>query len=181
MGSAGRTRARSRPPEERTLRPHPNTLLARTLALAWAAAIWGLGSDGFSMNSTSRFLGPLLTWLGPDWGPEQLSQAQTVIRKLAHPAEYALLCVLIGRAVALTFAVRMRFVAIAALAAVALLAGADELRQASSALRTGSLFDVALDVSGALAALAGLFIFRRALGRPLFGRDRALPLHDGRA
>ena len=133
------------------------------------------------MGSTSRFLGPLLSWLGPHWSPAELTQAQSLIRKLAHPTEYALLCVLTGRAVALTFAVRMRVVALAALASVALLAAADELRQASSALRTGSAFDVALDISGGLAALLALLIFRRALGRPLFGPDRPQPPHAERA
>lgn len=163
-------------PEEATLRASPHTRLAWVLAIGWAGFIWGLGSDSFAMASTSRFLGPLLSWLGPDWSPEQVLRAQVGIRKLAHAAEYGLFSLLIGRALALSFALRMRDIAAAILAAVVLLALADESRQAASTLRTGSAADVGFDVSGAVAALAALFVVRRLLGLPLFvGRGARAP------
>lgn len=128
------------------------------------------------MDSTSRFLGPLLSWLAPDWSPEQFLRAQVAIRKLAHAAEYGLFGLLVGRAFAVSFALRMRSVAAAALAAVLVLAAADELRQAASTLRTGSLADIGFDVFGALTALATLFVVRRLLGLPLFtGRGAQTP------
>lgn len=135
----------------------------------WGAFIWGLGSDGFSMTSTSRFLGPLVSWAFADWTFEHQQLVLTAIRKLAHVAEYAVFALLVGRAVTLAFQIRMRFVVAITLAAAFALAAGDEIRQALSMHRTGTLVDVALDVSGALVALAGLFALRRWVGRPMFG------------
>jgi len=122
------------------------------------------------MNSTSRFLGPLVDWLSPNWTAAQKQWALVAMRKLAHVGEYALFALLVGRAVARAFSLRMRFVALGALAAVGLLAVADEARQAISQMRTGSPLDVLLDISGGLLALALLFAVRRCLRRPLFTR-----------
>ncbi len=150
------------------MRRTTRTWLAWLVAVLWAGFIWQLGGDGFSLSSTSRFLGPLLSWLSPDLTDAQREFALVAIRKLAHVAEYALFALLVARAVALGFAPRMRLVVVCALAAVAGLAAADELRQAVSQLRTGSPLDVALDVSGGLFALSGLYLLRRWLGRPMF-------------
>ena len=151
------------------MRRSTQTRLAWLLAAAWGALIWGLGSDGFSVTSSSRFLAPLIDWLSPGWSLAQHQAVLVAIRKLAHVTEYGLFALLVGHAVALAFEIRMRFVIAGALAAVTGLAVADELRQALSLLRTGSPFDVALDVSGGILALAGLCLVRRRAGRPLFG------------
>ena len=150
-------------------------LLAWLVAFVWAGFIWGFGGDSFSMSSTSRLLEPLLDWLLADWSAVERQRALVAVRKLAHVAEYALFALLVGRAIALAFASRMRFVTGLALAAVALLAVADELRQALSAMRTGSTFDVALDLLGGVAALGALFLIRRRLGRPMFTAAAANP------
>jgi len=150
------------------VRHSTKTLLAWLAALLWAGFIWGLGGDDFSMSSTSRLLGPLLEWLGADWSSEDRHRALTALRKAAHVGEYALFALLAGRAVALGFGVRARFVVAGTLAAVVALATADELRQALSEMRTGSPLDVALDLLGGVAALTALFAIRRWLGRPMF-------------
>ena len=144
------------------------TRLAWLLAAIWGSFIWGLGSDGFSMTSTSRFLGPLVNWAFADWALEHQQDLLTVIRKLAHVAEYAMFALLVGRAITLAFEIRMRFVIAGTLVAALALAAGDEFRQALSPQRTGTAFDVALDVSGALVALVGLFALRRWVGRPMF-------------
>lgn len=129
------------------------------------------------MTSTSRFLGPLLSWLAPDWSPEQSLHAQVLVRKAAHVGEYGVLGLLLGRALALSFRLRMRFVAASTVLAVSALATADEMRQASVTERTGSWGDVLLDASGGIAALGLLFVVRRWLGRPLFQRAESRPEH----
>ncbi|MDH4017431.1 MAG: VanZ family protein [Actinomycetota bacterium] len=129
------------------------------LALAWAIFIWILGSDSFSHSETSRILGPLLEWLFPDWSMEARRDIADVIRKLAHPVVYGVFAVLALRFV--DGRQRLRFdrspvwvACLTALAASALLATLDESRQASLSSRTGSAFDVGLDVFGAGLALA---------------------------
>lgn len=134
----------------------------RRLALAWVAvalcvaAILGLGSAEFGAAQTSRYLLPMLRWLFPDLSLRTYLTLIVWIRKTAHVTEYALLGVLAFRAVWLSLT-RQGAPARAALLALALAAGVattDETRQAFLASRTGSPWDVALDVSGALAAIA---------------------------
>jgi VanZ family protein len=148
-------------------------ILAWALAVGWALFIWGLGTDGFSLTSTSRFLGPLVTWLVPSLDNASRDLVLIGIRKLTHIAEYAAFALLIGRAIWLSFGQRMRIVCFLCLAAVGALAVADETRQSYSALRTGSGYDVGLDIFGGAVAIAALFALKRRLGRPLFGDPAA--------
>lgn len=134
-----------------------------------ASLIWGLGGSAFSHSETSRFLEPMLRWLLPDIGPEAMQGLLFWIRKAMHPAEYGLLSILIWRAGALTWPLSPLRLAGLALAGVAVLAGADELRQSFSAARTGSALDALLDIGGGTIALLALFTVEHALGRPLFG------------
>jgi VanZ family protein len=60
-----------------------------------------------------------------------------------------------------------------ALAFAAAVAAADEARQATSAVRSGALADIALDTSGAALALTGAAILRRGGGRLGASRPRA--------
>jgi len=120
----------------------------------WVAVIAGLGSSGFQHDQTSRFIGPLLQWLFPDWNEPQLADLHGWIRKGAHVAEYAVAAVLTFRALWLTGRARTRLAA--ALPTLALVAGvavADEMRQAALESRTGSPRDVALDFAGGLGGL----------------------------
>ena len=144
------------------------TGLAWLLAALWGTLILGLGGDGFSLQATSSWLAPFATWLARLFGGLDPAVLLIAARKLAHAVEYGVFALLVGRAAALAFQVRMRFVGLAALTAVAVVAIADELRQSVSALRTGSAHDVALDLLGGLGALLTLFAVRRWIGRPMF-------------
>jgi VanZ family protein len=120
----------------------------------WLAVIAGLGSAGFEHQQTSRFIGPLLHWLFPDWSDAQVAALHGWIRKGAHLTEYALAAVLIVRALWLTAGVRTRTAAaLPTLALVAAMATADEARQSVVDARTGSPRDVALDVAGGAVGL----------------------------
>jgi len=123
-------------------------------ALGWAALVWGLGSDPFSHQSTSRFLGPLLAWLLPDAGAGDLAFWHGLLRKGAHVGEYGVLAGLLWVALALSAPWRAGARAAAALLAVAALASADEWRQTHTPSRTGSPVDVLLDLTGGSLALA---------------------------
>ena len=135
------------------------------LALAgWLLMVWTFSGDAFSADKTARSLRAILEWLVGGLGPEDTDSVHYVLRKSAHAVEYALLALLAQRAFRLSFSLTPLAAAGFSLGLVLVVAGADELRQRSSHARGGSLADVALDASGALAALALVVQFRR--GRP---------------
>src|SRR5438105_2676047 len=67
--------------------------------LAWIGLIFIGSGDLMSAEHTSRFIVPFLHWLSPDLSPETLEQIHVLIRKLAHVTEYAILAVLLWRAI----------------------------------------------------------------------------------
>ena len=143
----------------------------RRMAVAWllfagcAGLVLYLGSDDFSMSATTGMLGPFLDWLFPDWNALDRWHLHVRIRKLAHSAEYGVLALLAFNAVFASLETLLARIAALALLLVWGVAATDELRQAYSQNRTGSLGDVALDLLGALVALAFIVLVRRRLDR----------------
>jgi VanZ family protein len=137
-------------------------------ALLWALGIWLLGSDLFSANETSRILDPLIGRLWPELDPESRAVWVAAIRKLAHPSVYGVQALLCLRALELDSASPAIRLFARSLIPLALLAAADELRQAFSAGRTGALADVGLDLLGGLATWVAVALIEAGLGRPLF-------------
>jgi len=131
---------------------------------AWVALILGLGSAGFSADTTSRFLRPLLAWLLPGAAPESLHALHFAARKAAHLLEYAVLALLGWRA-ARQHLTRLSASALT-VGLVFAVAIVDEARQAGLAARSGSPRDVALDVAGGCLALALLLALRALRRRP---------------
>lgn len=136
----------------------------------WLAVILSFSTDAASAQRTSRFLGPLIAWLFPDWDEVTRAAAHVFVRKTAHVTEYALLAALLLRALRGTVAGRRPAtapwsMAVAAVAICTAVACLDEFLQSRSASRTGSPWDVALDVGGALLAmlLAGWWSGRRRI------------------
>jgi len=134
--------------------------------ILWIAVIVGLGSSAFQHDQTSRFIGPILRWLFPDWSDARIAGLHGLLRKSAHLMEYAIAAVLAYRARQLGARGRSRAaLALPALGLVACVALADEGRQATIESRTGSPRDVALDVTGGVLGLgAAPFIVRRRNG-----------------
>jgi VanZ family protein len=132
----------------------------------WIALILALGQGSFSADATRSRLAPLLRLLG--FGPEALETAHTLLRKGAHVGEYAVLGALAERAP--RGAAPGARAARAALLAAAI-AASDEALQARQPSRTGSPWDVALDLAGAGLgiALARGRRRRRAGARPAPG------------
>jgi VanZ family protein len=132
----------------------PRDLLARWLpVVAWAAVISILSSDSFSGEHTASIFQPLLTLLLPGAAPETIAAAHAVLRKLAHVTEYAVLALLVCRALTQpgrsTTAITLR-----ALLFCAVYASLDELHQSFVPSRGASPLDVALDTFGAALGLA---------------------------
>ncbi|MED5261527.1 MAG: VanZ family protein [Myxococcota bacterium] len=127
--------------------------LAWVLAGAWAVLVWGLGSDSMGSPATSAVLGSIVEWLLPGVTPSEKWKLVRLLRKSAHVIEYAVLAGLVLRAARLSWKRSASLAATFALGVVVVLAIADETRQGLSAIRTGSAWDVALDVFGGLLAV----------------------------
>jgi VanZ family protein len=107
-----------------------------------------------SAEHTSRFIGPLLHWLYPTISPFTILRVQLFVRKLAHVSEYAVLAVLLYRAVVhTTLKGRRALSAALVLVLCAAYAASDEFHQSFVPSRTASVRDVMIDICGATLAL----------------------------
>jgi VanZ family protein len=119
--------------------------------VAWMGLIFFFSTDLFSGSQTSRIIGPLLKWFVPDISDDSIAAVQLVARKIAHLLEYAILSILICRA--LVKCGDMQSLPLAALGQsvvfAAVYAALDEWHQSWTDERFGSLLDVAIDSAGA--------------------------------
>jgi VanZ family protein len=125
--------------------------------------IFSASSDQGSFPRSSRIIGPLLRWLFPDLSDEAIHATVVLVRKCAHLAEYALLAVLLWRALRKPRRGRARpwrwSEAGAALALTALYAASDEVHQLFVPSRGASVWDVLLDTLGGAAGLLCAWAF----------------------
>ncbi len=128
-----------------TEEPLETSLRAWWPALAWAVAIFFFSTGSFSSDNTLSVLQLLAGLIFPGASSMSLALANDAIRKFAHFFNYALLYWLIVRR-------PMRQRAWLALVLCVLYAFSDEGHQLFVPGRTPSLYDVALDSSGALAS-----------------------------
>jgi VanZ family protein len=120
----------------------------------WIAFIFFASTAEFSASNTSRIIGPLLQWIFPNISEETLALAHIITRKVAHFAEYALLAWFAARAFTTSSrrALRVRWFLISLLLVI-LASLFDEYHQSFVPVRTGSIYDSLLDMSGGLTAL----------------------------
>lgn len=111
--------------------------------VAWTVALFILSTSIFSAANTSRFFIPVLRWLLPSASTATILLIHGLIRKAAHFTNYAVLFWLLIRG---PMAGRP-YIALGLCVAYAML---DEGHQIFVPGRTASLYDVALDSSGAL-------------------------------
>ena len=113
------------------------------------------------MSNTSRFVRPLLTWLFPAAPEELLNVYHGYVRKFAHFAEYAILAFFASFAFfGSTHKFLQKYWYVVAFILVFLTAAIDETNQSFMASRTGSVYDVLLDVSGGLFMICVLALYR---------------------
>jgi VanZ family protein len=119
-----------------------------------------------STEQTSRFVVPFLQWLKPDISAEALAQIHFVVRKLGHIFEYAILAMLLWRAVrgGTNLRMSMSFVFAAVWLVCAIFATSDEFHQSFVSSRTAASSDVLIDVCGATVGLAICLIISRKHG-----------------
>ncbi|HXR25448.1 MAG TPA: VanZ family protein [Candidatus Binataceae bacterium] len=111
--------------------------------VAWTVTLFILSTSVFSAANTSRVIEPVLRWLLPSATAATIALLHGLTRKAAHFTNYAILFWLLIRG---PMAGRP-YVALGLCVAYAML---DEGHQIFVPGRTASLYDVALDSSGAL-------------------------------
>ncbi len=133
--------------------------------LAFLAVIFSASADRKSAHRSSRLIEPLLRWLFPDLTNDTVWLIVLVVRKCAHVTEFAILALLLWRALRASTLPTSRAwswrLARNAWWLAVLYAASDELHQWFVPDRQASGWDVLIDASGAAAGLVGLW----ALGR----------------
>jgi VanZ family protein len=140
---------------------------------ALMTATFFASTDAFSGSHTSLIFIPLLRWLSRgQLSMDAMEYIHFLIRKCAHLTEYALLAVLVWRA--LNRAGRIRATGMTApeiwrTLGLALLicipyAASDEFHQSFIPSRTSSVRDVAIDTAGAMIALTIIGLVHRRSG-----------------
>jgi len=133
--------------------------------LIWMAVIFTASSDTRSFTRSSRILAPLLHWLFPHMQPDTVNLIVLIVRKCAHLTEYAVLALLLWRAVRKPGKndpppwswPEARLV----LLSVALYAASDEFHQLFVASRDAAVHDVLIDTAGGAAGLYALWMIGR--------------------
>jgi VanZ family protein len=133
--------------------------------LFWMGVIFVGSTDALSSQRTSRIIVPVLRWIKPDISTAAINRIQFLMRKGGHMAEYAVLAILLRRALHLASG---RFTALwdgkrAALAftLATLYAITDEVHQSMVATRYGSVYDVLIDAAGAALGLGMVWLWLR--------------------
>jgi glycopeptide antibiotics resistance protein len=123
--------------------------------LIWVCVIFLGSTDALSAEHTSRFIVPFLLWLKPGMSPDTIFFILVIMRKSAHICEYAILALLVWRALRSSPTLRTKISMLfgAALFASAVFAASDEFHQSFVKSRTPSVRDVMLDVGGAVFGL----------------------------
>lgn len=119
------------------------TIIKWLPVLIWATVIFGLSTSYFGASNTSKIIDPILRFVLPGASAATIALGHDLVRKCAHFTNYAILFWLLARG-------PMSGRPYAALGLCVLYALLDEGHQILVPDRTPSLWDVALDSTGAL-------------------------------
>ena len=132
-------------------------------AIVWMAIIFLGSTDMLSAEHTSRFLAPFLRWIDPQISLAALNAIQLGVRKLGHLTEYAILAMLLWRALraGIRWQMKMSILFLVAALASAIFAASDEFHQSFVPSRTASPTDVMIDICGTLIGLSICWMFAK--------------------
>jgi VanZ family protein len=123
----------------------------------WMLLIFTGSSDLLSSRNTFGMLNPLLRWFCPTISARTVQKIHHFVRKAGHVSEYAILAILLWRAMPDYSDVQKplwkRRKAALVLAAAVFYASSDELHQTFVRSRTGAFGDVGFDSCGAVVGL----------------------------
>lgn len=131
--------------------------------LLWMTLIFSGSSDSHSAEHSSRFVEPLLHWLFPHLSQAHIEDLHLGIRKCAHLTEYAILALLVWRALhqSKNNLPPWSWPKVGGtLLVVFLYAATDEIHQSFVPTRTAQFSDVVIDTTGAAIGLLALWLFK---------------------
>ncbi len=135
----------------------------------WMALIFSASADSHSYQHSSTLFEPLLHWLFPKMPESQVAAIHHIFRKCAHLTEYAILALLLWRAIRQPQKNNPRPwlwpEAGLALSLVFLYAATDEFHQIFVPTRTPLVSDVLIDTSGGALALLLVWLWKIARTR----------------
>jgi VanZ family protein len=127
--------------------------------ILWIGVIFLLSSNQGSMAETSRFIRPIIEFFFPSASPNTFLLIHAFIRKTAHFVEYAVLAMFAAKALFSSSVPPLRnYWHVFSILLVLIVAAIDETNQSTNFSRTGSGWDVLLDLSGGIAAICLLWI-----------------------
>jgi VanZ family protein len=129
--------------------------------IAWMLVIFAASTDLGSAEHTSRFLIPFLHWVNPLISIEAIAKIQFLIRKAAHLTEYAVLAILLLRAVRSGMRRAFRKQALLVFGIASVYAMTDEFHQTFNSSRSATIHDVMIDCCGVLIGLGIYWAARR--------------------
>jgi|SRR5580693_4228060 VanZ family protein len=150
--------------------PKPHVFLKFWLpVLLWMVVIFSASADSHSYEHSSRFIEPFLHWLFPNMPQGDIDKIHHVIRKCGHLTEYAILALLLWRAL---HASKNNLPAWSwpkvggTLLLVFLYAASDEFHQSFVPTRTPLVSDVFIDTTGGAIGLLGFWFIHHFRNRP---------------
>lgn len=135
----------------------------------WMILIFSFSSDSHSQQHSSRFFEPLLHWLFPSMPQASVDAIHHVFRKCCHLTEYAILGLLVWRAMhqSNNRLAEWSWPKVGGtLLVVFLYAATDEFHQVFVPTRTPMVSDVFIDTSGAAIGLLVLWLLHRRQRSP---------------
>ena len=133
--------------------------------LIWMVVIFSASGDRGSVRHSSRIIEPIVRWLFPQVQDETVRAVVYYVRKSAHVAEYAVLAILLWRALAKPPATPTNpwpwKTAGLILLIAFLYAASDEIHQHFVPNREGRPMDVLIDTSGAASGLFAIWLLGR--------------------
>ncbi len=131
--------------------------------LVWMLLIFMGSTDVLSAEHTSRFLVPFLRSLDPHISLAAINSIQSVIRKVGHLIEYAILAALFWWALrgGTNLGTKMSLLFIVVWFLCGVFAVSDEFHQSFVPSRTASPHDVLIDICGALIGIVLCLMFSR--------------------
>ena len=140
--------------------------------IIWMSMIFWFSTDLFSGDNTGSLLWKVVSFIYPGATRELFDSIHFYVRKAGHLTEYAVLALLLFRAFRSGAQARWRpRWALSSLLFAFLYASLDEYHQTFTRRRTGSVYDILIDTSGALTALVLLWFLGRRDGETERQRD----------
>jgi len=139
-----------------------------TPVLLWMALIFTASADAHSYEHSSRFVEPFLHWLFPAMSQFNIDKVHHFLRKRAHLTEYAVLALLLWRALHVS-GNNLRAWSWPKVGGVLMLvflyAATDEFHQRFVATRTPLVSDVFIDTAGGAIGLLVLWFSQHLRNR----------------